>query len=202
MDRTYNTTFLKNVIHEIIKAQDIFTFSHLNRVSNLAFKTAKSLQPMHQFSDRHVELISVYSSFHDIGKIGIPCNILNAPREFTEEERRIVQRHSIVGYEIIENIECRFEDDLIENNRLLKNIIIQHHEYLDGSGYPYGITDDVITTEARIVTICDIYDAMTSHRVYKRTYSHDETLVALDTMAKRGKLDKDIFEVFAQTIRE
>jgi len=97
---------------------------------------------------------------HDIGKVKIPDEILNKKGKLTLEEYEVMKKHSIYGYDLIKNIS--------EFSESIKNAVLMHHERLDGSGYPYGISGDSIRLYAKIVSVADVYDAMTRDRVYKK----------------------------------
>lgn len=120
-----------------------------------------------------IDQIVAFSSIHDIGKIGIPDHILTSTKIYTEDERRIMREHPLIGVKILNDL---MEKNKIENYTIAYNIIKFHHEKYDGTGYPQGLKGIEIPIEARIVTIADIYDALVSKRTYKRAYSHQEAL--------------------------
>lgn len=120
-----------------------------------------------------IRLISTASSLHDIGKIAIPDEILNKPGRFTPQEYEIMKTHSEIGASMLKNL------SEYQNEPLMKasyQICRWHHERYDGRGYPDGLKGDDIPIAAQIVSIADVYDALTSERCYKKAYSHDKAI--------------------------
>jgi putative two-component system response regulator len=128
---------------------------------------------------------------HDIGKISIPDAILDKPGMLTPEERRIIEQHPVQGVKIIEPLESLH--DVIP-------LVRWHHERLDGRGYPDGIQGDAISLLVRILTVADIYDALTSHRPYRQALPHAECLAILRQCAADGALDADLVERFCPLV--
>jgi len=128
---------------------------------------------------------------HDIGKIGVPDRILLKPGRLDPEERRLMQSHVIKGVEMIDRILGDVGLQQMSDSRLMRNIVQFHHEYLDGSGYPDGARGDAIPLEARIVTVADIFDALTSIRPYKCAWSFEDACQELECAAAAGRLDTD-----------
>ncbi len=126
-----------------------------------------------ELSGNFRELVYRAAPLHDIGKVGIPDNILKKPGSLTDEEYEIMKTHSIIGKQIIENAMKNNKD-----NRFLQiayNIAYYHHEKWDGSGYPCGLKKDEIPLEARMMALVDVYDALISRRYYKSSFSYDES---------------------------
>jgi len=124
---------------------------------------------------------------HDVGKIGIPSSILNKPTRLSEEEFDIIKTHPTIGYEILKDIEFLKRSALI---------IYQHHERIDGKGYPRGLTKDELDILTRIITVTDAYDAMTSARPYrKEPLSHKEAMEIL-IEGSGTQFDGDIVDAF------
>jgi len=121
----------------------------------------------------------------------VPDKILLKPGKLDDEERRIMQSHVSKGVEMIERIIGDFSLQQMSDSTVMKNIVQMHHEYIDGSGYPAGRRGEEIPLEARIVTVADIFDALTSQRPYKRSWSIDDACQELQRMVDAGKLDKD-----------
>lgn len=130
---------------------------------------------------------------HDIGKIGIPDDILKSPNRLTPEERVEIEKHPVVGFEICKNIK-NLQDAL--------NIIRWHHEKLDGSGYPDGISGDEIPELVQIVTISDIFDALTTKRTYRKENTVEEALDMLKKEADEGKLNSYFVSFFTRIAKD
>ncbi|MDH5356112.1 MAG: HD domain-containing protein [Gammaproteobacteria bacterium] len=145
--------------------RDNETGMHIKRMSHSSFLLAKQAG----LPNNIAEQILAASPMHDIGKIGIPDNILLKPGKLTAEEFEIMKSHTSMGVKILEN----HESDLME---LAAKIAGNHHEKWDGSGYPNGLSGSHIPIEARIVSICDVFDALTSARPYKKAWSHNDAL--------------------------
>jgi putative nucleotidyltransferase with HDIG domain len=104
---------------------------------------------------------------HDIGKISVPAEILSKPGKITKDERNIIKNHCRVGYDILKGIEFQWP---------VAEIVLQHHERIDGSGYPLGLQGEEILLEARILAVADVIEAMSSHRPYRAALGLDEAL--------------------------
>ena len=127
---------------------------------------------------------------HDVGKIGIPDNVLKKPGGFTPKEREIMERHAVMGWELLGK-------SRIELFQLAAEVALTHHERWDGTGYPQGLVGEEIPLSGRIVSIVDFYDALTMDRVYRTAYSHERALSMLQ--AERGKaFDPAIVDCFVE----
>lgn len=147
---------------------------HVQEITELLLKTLRRMTDKYEISDSDIALISTASALHDIGKISIPEEILNKPGRFTKEEFEIMKTHSMVGASMLEALPIYKDEPLI---RVAYEICRWHHERYDGRGYPDGLKGDEIPISAQIVALADVYDALTSERVYKRAFSHE---VAVD----------------------
>lgn len=147
------TDSVYNLIHQI-QEKDQYTEQHCNNTGNLAVQIAT----MMKLPEQTIENILHAGKIHDVGKINIPVGILNKPSKLTREEYEIVKFHSNDGHDIVM--------DILKNEMLAK-IVLDHHEKLDGSGYPNKLKEDEISIEARIMAVVDSFDAMTSNRPYK-----------------------------------
>lgn len=130
------------------------TYAHSINVSLICYVFGKWLD----FSEKDLELLTLCGLLHDIGKLMIPESIIGKPDKLTQEEYQIVKTHTIEGYNILMPLAI---------NDHIKNAALMHHERCDGSGYPLGLTNNRIDRFAKIVSIADVYDAMTSARVYR-----------------------------------
>jgi putative two-component system response regulator len=146
------------------------------------------------FDPEWVENLRLASPMHDIGKIGVPDAILNKPGKLTDEEWVEMKKHPSHGAEILQDT----ENELMQMSAL---IALCHHEKWDGSGYPRGIKGEEIPMEARIATIADVFDALTSKRVYKPSFSLDDTLKIIDEGAGKH-FDPKVVEAFHRAIEK
>lgn len=157
----------------LVEKRDPYTAGHQRRVAHLASGIARK---MGLTADRIFGL-RMAGIVHDIGKIYVPQDFLNKPGRLSEAEFSIIKEHPVVGHEIFENVEFDWP---------ISEIIYQHHERMDGSGYPQGLKGDEILLEARIIAVADVVDAMNSHRPYRPGLGME---AALDEIVeRRGKL--------------
>jgi len=151
-----NVDCILKYLHEIKEDKNQYTLFHSINVSFYAMLIGKWLSmPKAKILD-----LILAGLFHDIGKLRIPKHILNKEGSLTTEEFEIMKGHTTLGYDLIKN--------LIGLNQDIKKSILMHHERIDGTGYPNGVTGDSIGEYERIIAIADIYDAMTTNRVYKK----------------------------------
>ncbi len=146
--------------------RDLETGMHIKRMSHYSAKLAQ----LAGFGSDEVELILYASPLHDIGKVGIPDQILLKPGRLTPEEFEIMKLHAVLGGKMLET------DGGYPVLDAGKIIALQHHEKIDGTGYPEGLSGDDIHIYARIVSIADVFDALSSERVYKKAFSVEKTL--------------------------
>lgn len=163
---------------------------HKERITRFARVIALEVAPIYQLDDEIVEHISQFSKCHDIGKLSIPYQLLNKPTSLASEEREQLNQHVEKGIEIINHIIDEIGSPDHPSVSVLKEIVAYHHEFLDGSGYPYGLTEESIPISARIIAVANIFDALTSHRPYKQAWSVPFALLELEKMVVVGKLDK------------
>jgi diguanylate cyclase (GGDEF)-like protein/putative nucleotidyltransferase with HDIG domain len=152
-----------------VDARDVYTGSHSQRVAELAARTARRLG----LPDEEVELTRLAGSLHDLGKLAIPEEILRKPGPLTEPERIVLERHPQIGFRMLESLGVDPVADWV----------LHHHERWDGSGYPDGLSGELIPLGARIIFVADAYDAMISERVYRRRVSPAEAIAELDRCA-------------------
>jgi len=182
-------------LSSLADARDSETGDHLERIRNYSVL----LMQLYSLDDEHTEinarlLRDLYDSsvLHDIGKVGIPDYILLKKGFLTDEEFDVMKKHPTIGYDALKNAAGDLGSDFFLN--MAMDIILYHHERWDGGGYPYGLKGDDIPLSARIVSIADVYDALTSKRPYKDAFSHDE---AIDIMKNEdGKYDPELFNLF------
>jgi putative nucleotidyltransferase with HDIG domain len=170
-----------------VEEKDRYTYMHSDRVANYSIKIAKKLK----LNTQHLENLNMASLLHDIGKVHVPEEILKKPTKLTTEEFSIIKKHPSDGAEMIRGT---FYEDLAP-------IIEQHHERLNGSGYPHGLKGDEILLEARIIAVSDTFDAMTEDRVYRKA---NDAKYALDEIKRcSGTLyDPEVVEAFEKVLKE
>jgi len=137
-----------------IERRDPYTAGHQKNVANLTVKIAQKLG----LDEQKINILFMGGLLHDLGKIGIPAEILTKPGKLTPEEFALIKTHPRVGYEILKDVEFVGP---------VKEMVLYHHERLDGSGYPEGLKGDLIPMEARILAVADVVDAISSHRPYR-----------------------------------
>jgi putative two-component system response regulator len=172
----------ENVVFSMIKsieARDYYTAGHSQRVADISMNVGKEMG----ISEADKGILYKGSLLHDIGKIGIPDQILNKPGKLLEEEFDRIKEHPGMGAEICSNL--RFPP-------LVLDIIRHHHEKLDGSGYPDSLREKEIHKLVKIVTCADIYDALTTNRPYRPLKSQAEAIAILKIEASEGKIDTAI----------
>jgi len=146
-----------------VEVRDAYTAGHQRRVTNLARTIATEMQ----LSKRHIDGIRTAGAIHDLGKIGVPAEILNKPIPLADIEFALIKIHSVVGYNILKQIKFPWP---------VAKIVLQHHERMDGSGYPHGLSGENILLEARILAVADVVEAMCSHRPYRPALGIDKAL--------------------------
>ncbi|ABE49993.1 HD-GYP domain-containing protein [Methylobacillus flagellatus] len=168
--------------------RDSYTHQHCDRVSLLAHEIGIACG----LSQKELDLLAVGARFHDIGKIGIPDNVLLKPGALTAEEWGIMKMHPVKG-------ERLFRNTLHPQADQIATIIRHHHECFDGSGYPDGLAGDDIPLASRIMLIADAYDAMATTRPYHRARAHRDIIDIL--AAEEGiKTDPDVLARFLRVI--
>ena len=170
-----------------IELRDIYTQGHSERVAIYAREFAKYLN----LSQDDIQKVYMAGLLHDLGKIGIPDAILLKPGKLERDEFNIVKMHSVLSGEIVSKIEGFNE---------LADIVKHHHEHFDGSGYPDGLKGEEIPFLSRILSIVDVFDALTTRRVYRRALSLEEALEIMDKM--KEKFDSSLYKKFKLFIKK
>lgn len=168
---------------QITHARDPETGSHLDRMSRYSRLIVTELAEKYGLDDNYIEHIFMFSPLHDIGKIGIPDNILLKPGRLNTDEMTVMKTHAMKGGEIINGLLNNFGLESFEYIDVLRNIALCHHEAVNGSGYPSGLKGDAIPLEARIVAVADVFDALTSKRPYKEAWSNEEAIRKLNELS-------------------
>jgi PAS domain S-box-containing protein len=161
------------IVSRLVEYRDPYTAGHQKRVAQLAFAIAQRMQLEPKLAER----IRIASSVHDIGKVAIPAEILSKPVGLTAAEYELVKCHSEAAYEILNSVifECPLSD-----------MVYQHHERLDGSGYPQGLKGDQVELGARVIAVSDVVEAMSSHRPYRPAIGWESALAEISD--GRGRL--------------
>ncbi len=179
------------VARDFANLRDFETGAHLERMARYSRAIARKVAEKHGLSDEMVEHIHLFAPLHDVGKIGIPDRILRKRGRLSRGEHEVMKTHVQKGVDIIERVIGDFGLEHLADSRVMLNIVLCHHEYLDGSGYPNGLVGDAIPIEARVVTVADVFDALTTRRPYKTPWTPDAALRELERLAADGKLDED-----------
>ena len=178
------------ILQALIKALDARDFiieGHVERVGKLGVRFARTIHlPESQISD-----ICLLSKFHDIGKVGIPDNILFKEGTLTESERSLIQSHCEIGYRI-----ARSANDISH----IADLILKHHEWWNGKGYPLGIQGEEIPIESRIIAIVDAYDAMISDRPYRKAMAPKEAIEELRSFSGT-QFDPQLLKIFIDMVK-
>lgn len=174
---------------------------HIRTLTELLLKRLVKKTSKYKLTPTDIGLISTASALHDIGKIVIPEHILNKPGKLTDEEFAIIKTHAQKGAEMISGVSILGREPLLEYAR---DIARWHHERVDGRGYPDGLSGDEIPICAQVTAIADVYDALTSERVYKKAYTH-ETAIRMINNGECGAFDPLLLEClmdFEGTLRQ
>lgn len=156
---------LSYVIGEAVELRSKETGSHVKRVAHISHLLAT----LYGLSERDAELIQLASPLHDVGKVGIPDNILNKPGPHSDDEQRVMRTHAKIGFDML----CKSDNPILQ---LGAHIAHEHHECWDGSGYPRGLYQGEIHVAGRISAVADVFDALGSKRCYKEPWSDDAIL--------------------------
>ncbi|MBQ2804117.1 MAG: HD-GYP domain-containing protein [Lachnospiraceae bacterium] len=171
---------------DALKISDEYTFKHSVDVATMAMIIAKQMQ----MSQKDVYNVGVAGLLHDVGKSKIPNEILNKPGRLSEEEFEIMKQHSVYGYRILK------EKEGICNEILMG--VLQHHEKINGKGYPMNVLDKQICPYARILSVVDIYDALVTERPYKKAFSQRDAVEMLMSMTE--ELDINAMKSFLTSV--
>ncbi len=175
----------------MVQKHDLETGSHLERMSRYARLIASVMvkNGYEKLDDEQIEQITLFSPLHDVGKLGIPDSILQKPDRLNKEEREVMNSHTMLGRQIVDDLISNFGFERVPYIDYLRNIAELHHESMDGSGYPHGLRGEEISAEARIIAVSDIFDALTTYRPYKEPWSNEHAFAMLQLLSI-DKLDK------------
>jgi HD-GYP domain-containing protein (c-di-GMP phosphodiesterase class II) len=191
-----------HVASGLARIRDLETGQHLERMAAYSQLMARQLSQHHALDDEFIEYIFLFAPLHDIGKVGIPDNVLLKPGRLDAQEMVIMRRHVEIGETIVDQM----GRDLRMGNGLaftvMRNIVGAHHERGDGSGYPRGLRMKDIPLEARIVAVADVYDALSNRRPYKEPWAEADIAAELDRETAAGRLDAECVQTLMQAREE
>lgn len=181
-----------SMLMSIAEYKDIDTGNHIARVSNYSKIIAKNLG----LNSLHQERIFYSSPMHDIGKVGIPDNIILKPDKLNDSEYNVMKMHCNIGYDILKDS----DSPILKDGAI---IAVSHHENFDGSGYPFRLKGEKIPIEGRICRVSDVFDALVNKRCYKPALSVENSVDIMEKEMKPGKcFDPDCFDAFLKGLDE
>ncbi len=176
------------VMESVVETRDLYTSGHQNRTADIARAIAVEMG----LPNEKIDAIRMAGSIHDIGKLFIPSEILSKPSKLSEIEFSLIKEHARKGYEILKNVESPWP---------LAEIVYQHHERMNGSGYPRNLKGDDILIEARIMAVADVVESMSSYRPYRPALGIDTALKEIEK--NKGTLyDKNVADACLRLFRE
>lgn len=181
--------------------RDPETGEHLQRMARYSLLIAREVAPVFELTDIMINDIYLYAPLHDLGKLMIPDKILLKEGPLTQQEFSIMQEHTVKGYELAEKLMNVHHLSESPNISILTSIIRSHHEKLDGTGYPDGLTEQNIPIAARIVAVADIFDALTSNRPYKKAWTIEKAFTELKKVSGI-KLDSNCVDALIKNRQE
>ena len=183
-EKTYFETI--SALALAVEARDSYSRGHLDRVANYVVKVATALN----LSQEDIKTLRDAARLHDIGKIGVTDKVLSKEGPLTSQEMEMMKKHCEIGEGIIRPI---------RSLRMLCDVVRHHHEKLDGSGYPDGLKGDQIHLLVRILTVVDIFDALSTSRPYRKAYTKEEAFEKLKSM--KDQVDQKIIDVLIKTVQ-
>jgi putative nucleotidyltransferase with HDIG domain len=172
----------------VVETRDPYTAGHQDKVAKLAAAISKKMN----LSEEQIRGLHMAGVIHDIGKMYIPADILSKPGKLSSIETQLIRTHAQAGHDIMKDVEFPWP---------VARIILEHHERMDGSGYPNGLSNNDILQEARIIAVADVVDAMASHRPYRPALGLNAALAEIEN--NKGKLyDSDVVDACLMLFRE
>lgn len=176
-----------NALLRTLAARDPYTGFHSSRVTHLSLAFARALG----LTSRELEVLTNAGYLHDIGKIGISDTILLKPGPLTPAERQAIEAHPLIGHEIVEPLGLSPEE---------KNLILFHHEHWNGNGYPHGLKGDEIPFLVRLLSLADVFDALTSDRPYRRAFTIPQAMAEIELRAGE-QFDPELTQKFLPLVK-
>ena len=170
----------------MLKVSDEYTFKHSVDVATISMIIGKK----YGLSERDIHELGISGLLHDVGKSKIPNEVLNKPGRLTDEEFSLMKQHTLFGFEILKNRQ-EFSESILRG-------VLQHHEKLNGKGYPLGCSADKIHTYAKIIAVADVYDALVTERPYKKAFPNGVAVEMI--MAMTEEMDIDVMKCFLASV--
>jgi len=186
-DELENVSLVLNGVAKVVEQRDAYTSGHCRRVGDYGAAVALAMG----LGVDDVKAIRLAGMLHDLGKISIPDSILLKPGPLNEEERKIMKTHAAAGARLVEPMNTM---------ATVLPFIRHHHERLNGTGYPDGLSGDEISLPIRILSVVDIYDALATRRPYKEAFARPQCLTILREEARRGWWDRDVVEHLSKSL--
>lgn len=177
-----------NIITKVVETRDPYSIGHQQRVSKLATAIAQEMK----LPQDKIEGIRIASLVHDIGKVNLPTEIVSKPSKLIEVEFNLIKNYPKVGYDILRKVDFPWP---------IAEIVFQHQEKIDGSGYPRGLKGDEICIEAKILGVANVVEAMTSYRSYRPAISIDESLAEI-SKNKNILFDPEVVDACIKLFKE
>ncbi|TAA73486.1 HD-GYP domain-containing protein [Planococcus salinarum] len=174
-------------IGEIVEKKDRYTYRHSTRVSKYAVKTASKMK----LDRQRIDDLFIASILHDIGKINIPEEVLNKPGKLTDIEFDLIKKHPGDGAEMLRKTAYKKLADIVE----------QHHERINGKGYPFGLKAEEILLEAKIIGVCDSFDAMTEDRSYRKAFTAEYAMREIRRLSG-DQYDPEVVDAFEKVLQQ
>lgn len=186
LKETSSKSALVRTLMNALEAKDYLTEGHAERMTENAIKLGEYLK----LETHTIDQITLLTKFHDIGKVGIPDDILKKPGALDEKEWKIMKTHTTIGQRI---------SSVSAELKPISDLILLHHEKWDGSGYPMGLSGDAIPIECRILALVDAFDAMTNDRPYRKALSFKEAISEI-IKCKGSHFDPELVDIFLEIL--
>lgn len=178
-----------SLVGAIVALRDEGTGGHLERVAAYSLLIGRELERQLPLPCGFAEDVARFAPLHDVGKLGIPDRVLLKPGMLDPEDMALMRTHVTIGQTLIERLLEGLQLERDPSVQLLREVVGQHHECLDGSGYPLGLRGEQVGLAGRIVAVADIYDALTQVRPYKPALADQQAMEILQGLVRSGKLD-------------